>query len=112
MSSASYQEAIVCPECKMTGNVRLKRVAPKQAGLPRGTMVHSVYCENKLCSWYNTAWMIQVNPDGSVPAPRDHRGEPKIYEGFQGHDEMARRIIERAEQENKLSLRPGGEVRG
>jgi hypothetical protein len=42
--------------------------------------------------WYNTPYIVQVNPDGSIPQPRDHRGEQKVYEGFESHDALARDI--------------------
>ncbi|MCA9340704.1 MAG: hypothetical protein KDA17_07340 [Candidatus Saccharibacteria bacterium] len=66
MSETTYEEACRCPKCKHPGEGRIKRPAPREAGLKHGTMIHQVYCVHELCPWYNTAWMIQVNADGSV----------------------------------------------
>ena len=109
MANEGYQEATRCPECKEPGNVRVKRPAPPQAGLPRGTTVHVVYCENKRCEWFNTSWLVQVNPDGSIPVPRDHTGEPKLYQGFEEHAAMAQRVIDQVEANS--DTKPGLEFR-
>lgn len=66
------------------------------------------YCVNKKCSWYNTPWMVQVNPDGTVPDKKDHTGEPKVYQGFEGHDEQAQRLINQITLQNEMTKKPGG----
>ena len=106
--SSSYEEAIRCPECGQPGDDKVKRPAPPQAELPAGTMIHVVYCMNKNCGWYSTTWLIQVNPDGTIPDKKDHTGEQKIYGGFENHDVEAQRIINQLTIQNEMTTRPGG----
>lgn len=82
------------------------------ANLPRGTMIHLIYCETELCPWYNTCWQVQVNPDGSIPYPKDHRGEPKLYANIEGHDQLAAQIRDALELQRLKEIKPGNrEVR-
>lgn len=104
----TYEEACLCPRCSQAGSVRVKNAAPPDAHLPRGTQIHLVYCENKECRWYNTPWTVQVNADGSVPAPRDHTKEPKLYAGFEGHDRQAEEIVKALKKNAELETNPGG----
>jgi hypothetical protein len=90
----TYQEAITCPKCGKPGNVRKREPVPRSANLPHGTQLHTAYCETPLCPWEGLVCrLVQVNPDGSIPPPQDHRGKPKVYEHFEGHDQMARDIM-------------------
>lgn len=109
MSDTTYEEATRCPKCGQPGNVRVKKRA---AGVrTRGAMVHLVYCEHTLCAWYNTCWAVQVNPDGTVPPPKDHRGEAKVYVGFENHDREAREIQAMLDRQVQAELRGDGEIR-
>lgn len=115
MSDNTYEEATRCPKCGQPGNVRRKTAPPKGAGLKPGTMIHHVYCEHELCPWYDTTWMVQVNPDGSVPPPTNHRGSAKIYQGFENHDQMARDINASLEAQRRREVSPekdDHEIRG
>lgn len=113
---STYEEATRCPKCSLPGEVKIKRPAPADAHLPRGTEIHTVYCKTTLCPWYNTCWIVQVNPDGSVPPPKNHTREPKVYSGIEGHDELAAQLIAgiKAERERSQLPRddPRHEVRG
>jgi hypothetical protein len=71
-------------------------------------MAHTIYCRQKLCPWEDTCWIVQVNPDGSVPAPRDHAGEAKVYIGFETHDQEARDLRRALELEKQRSTQEGG----
>jgi len=62
---ASYEEATRCPKCGNTGELVSKH--PAGTDLPRGTMAHVLMCKTELCRWYNTTWLVQVNPDNTVP---------------------------------------------
>lgn len=104
---STYEEATRCPKCGKPGNVRSQRKAPNV----RGAMLHIVYCENPLCRWDQQCWMVQVNADGSVPPPSDHRNEPKVYVGFENHDELARRIIASLEAQLETETSGNGEIR-
>jgi hypothetical protein len=101
----TFEEAKRCPKCNQPGEDRATRPAP---GLVRGTTLHVIYCVTKLCPWFETSWFVQVNPDGSVPAPKNHSGEPKIYSGFEGHDEYAEKLLAAAKAMNEASMQEGG----
>ena len=102
MSDSTYEEAKRCPKCSQPGEVGPIYPAPEQARLPKGTTIHVVYCRNKLCTWFDTAWNVQVNPDGSVPPPKNHRGEPKLYAGVKDHDTLADRIVRGMQEQLRL----------
>jgi hypothetical protein len=115
MSDSTYEEAVRCPKCRQPGDVQVKRGAPKEARLPVGTMLHTVYCMNQVCPWFETCWMIQVNRDGTVPPPKDHRGGKKVYQGFEGHDDLAKQIVAGLEAQQRAETDPDvgkHEIRG
>ena len=102
---ASFEDAKQCPKCKQPGEEVGTRPAPK--GATKGSKLVTIKCKNERCVWFDTIWYVQLNPDGSVPEPKDHRGEPKLYEGFEGHDELARQISDALEAERILSQQHG-----
>lgn len=108
----TYEETKICPKCGQTGEVRSQIAAPKEAGMKPGTTIHFIYCVTKLCRWYNTPWEVQVNPDGSVPAPRNHalRKDQKIYHGFDDHDERANQIIAALKANSELETTGDAEL--
>jgi hypothetical protein len=53
-------------------------------GAPRGTVVHIIECQNERCQGHKDRWLVQTNPDGSVPTPGE-RG-PKAFGGLPGND--------------------------
>lgn len=105
---STYEEATRCPKCGNPGEVRSKRPAPKDANLKPGTTIQHVYCTSQLCTWYNTAWLIQVNPDGSVPPPRNHTGKDKLFSRDPSADEMAKRVREAIDAQIALETEAGG----
>lgn len=34
---------------------------------------YSITCRNEICRWFNINWLVDVNPDGSVPVARPHK---------------------------------------
>lgn len=101
---STYEEAKRCPKCSKPGEVRKKTTVP---GKP-GAYVHVIYCVTELCPWYNTPWLVQVNADGSIPPPQDHSRAPKIYQGFENHDQIARDIVASLEAQKRLETERGG----
>lgn len=108
----TYETATRCPKCDHPGNVRIKEAAPRSANLKLGTQLHTVYCENRACKWFDTCWYVQVNSDGSIPLPKNHRGESKIYANFEGHDQAARDLVASLEAAELAQRTPGAELRG
>lgn len=87
MANATWQEAIQCPKCGLTGEHMPKesqQVSIRDGdgnrirGVTPGAKLHKIYCRNTRCKWLNTNWTVQVNPDGSIPEPDTHR-RPRQY---------------------------------
>lgn len=108
MAETTFEMAKKCPKCNKPGEDRRTTLAK---GMKPGTTVHHIYCASVLCPWYNTPWMVQVNPDGSVPPPTNHTGREKVYEGFKGHDEEATALIDELKRASKRQEEPGYEIR-
>lgn len=65
----TFEEAQRCPECKEPGDDRIEQTLAIGSG-----KMHFIYCVNERCEWFNTAWMVQVLPDGTIPErPKDSR---------------------------------------
>jgi hypothetical protein len=112
-TTPTYEEAIKCPKCKNPGEV--KKVQPLKGRTPKGgigSKLHHVYCKSVLCPWYDTLYFVQVNADGSVPPPTNHTGSPKLYQGFEGHDQEANRLLDTLKRNAQRETEPGAEIRG
>jgi hypothetical protein len=70
---ASFEEARACPKCAVSGEVNGARNIPRSRD-----RLMTIWCRNARCQWYNTSWVVQQRPDGSVPDP-DPRGHIKDY---------------------------------
>lgn len=111
-NESQYEEAKRCPKCGQPGEVRKIEPAPRSANLPAGTKIHTVYCQSTLCPWSGEVCrLIQVNPDGSIPPPQNHTRSQKLYHGFEGHDEEAKRIVDNLRRQQEASTQPGTEIR-
>jgi hypothetical protein len=115
MAYGTWDEASVCPRCGLTGerDPRPKRVKARGAdgkriiGVTEGAMIHTLYCRNSRCRWFNTPWEVQVNPDGTIPDPNARRRKQ-----FDRPDPaIAELMRNRAQSIQEATLRPGGEVR-
>ncbi|SRR6266498_3320825 len=108
MPDSTYEAACRCPKCKLPGEVVSK--VPAKGSTRPGSTLHTVFCRNDKCVWHNTTWLVQVHPDGTV-REYDHRGEPKVYEGFEGHDEAAERLMASLQRQQEAETKPGAEIR-
>jgi hypothetical protein len=70
---ATFEEAQRCPKCTLPGEARTPILVPDKPGYK----VVTCTCRNKHCRWFNTGWAIQINPDGSVPEPRQRQPEDR-----------------------------------
>lgn len=107
-TATTYEEAKLCPKCGKPGE-ETKSISVR--GMARGTTAKTIYCRTNLCPWENTPWMVQVNPDGSIPPPQDHTGRPKMYSGFEGHDGQAEELIRRLKVAAKAETEKGTEIK-
>jgi hypothetical protein len=104
--STTFEEAKLCPKCGNPGDDRKKTFERNSRG--RLVEVHLIYCTTKLCRWHNTAWVVQVNEDGTIPEAYQQLGDkqyPKISQ------ESATRIEENILRQLEAETKPGGEVR-
>ena len=56
----TFEEASRCPKCDNPGEQKEKRA----------DRTHDLYiftCQNKVCLWYQTDWVVQRNSDGTIP---------------------------------------------
>jgi hypothetical protein len=103
-TETSWEEATRCPKCGHPG-----KDEGWKPGKRRGVKVHSIRCEStELCPWYNTTWLVQVNEDGTIPAPYSQLG-PKQYQAIS--DESMSRLNDAIDRQLKAETSGEGEVR-
>ena len=62
--AGTLEQAARCPKCDEAGDIG-SRMHSNQPGID----VIGITCRNEACSWYETGWIVTVNPDGSIPDP-------------------------------------------
>lgn len=95
MSTISLEEAQRCPRCSMPGEETQVMPHPER---PR-IKVHIVFCRNERCKWHNTSWVIQENPDGTIPVRK--AGQKEFVPMSPGAESMARAYLEQTEEDLK-----------
>ncbi len=58
---ATLEEAKICPRCSEPGRLS------HEHKFRSGKKVITFMCDNERCRWYSTGWLVQVNPDGTIP---------------------------------------------
>jgi hypothetical protein len=106
MTETTYEEAKKCPKCGQPGDVR--QVKPSRNNRGEEVEVHMVYCVTVLCTWHETAWVVQVNKDGSIPPAYQGLGQ-KQYPTIS--QESASRIEDNIRRQLEAETRPGSEIR-
>src|SRR5688572_16160166 len=101
--STSYDEAICCPRCSLSGDHVTGEDRVVRSGPNRGSKLLKVYCRNERCRWFNTSWAIQVRPDGTIPDALLHRNKqfPELPKWGAG-------VVEGLERQIALETQPGG----
>jgi hypothetical protein len=63
--TTTVDEAKRCPKCQHPG----KQVASRYTVNAKRARVSvlTFECETEVCPWFETTWIVQVNPDGTVP---------------------------------------------
>jgi len=89
MSEVRLEDAKRCPKCKEIGELHLNRKNRD------GSKSFDVTCHNDRCPWFNTKWVIDTNPDGSVPEPSTNRRKayPAIPDRTEAIQETVDRIV-------------------
>lgn len=60
MADTTFEMASRCPKCAAPGKVMLV------TSIPQGK-VHTFECANERCERTGERWIVQTNPDGSIP---------------------------------------------
>lgn len=108
MSSPSYEDASRCPRCDIPGDHTSSTPAKNSRGKP--VSIHMFYCRNENCRWFNTSWIVQVNPDGTIPDPNSDRGvmHEKAFPKMPAISGDEERIIKAVERQVAQETQPGG----
>lgn len=103
----SFEEAKRCPKCELPGeDMGATPKTSPNTGKP--VKVHTIFCRNDVCKWFNTSWIVQVNDDGTIPEPYSQLGRkqfPAVSE------ESATRIRENIEAQLRAETQGGAEIR-
>jgi hypothetical protein len=67
MDQATFADRQKCPKCQIPGESILATVHRDRA------KTYSITCHNDRCSWFQINWLVDVNPDGSLPVVRPHK---------------------------------------
>jgi hypothetical protein len=95
------EEASRCPTCKEPGR---HAGTQRPQGLPRGTTVKVMTCDNKRCVQVGENWLIQVNPDGTIP--QLSRKGPKTFAMPGRHSILAQRARDELRLIEFMTLHP------
>lgn len=102
-TGTTWEEASRCPRCAKPGKDQ-----GWKPGRRRGVKVHTIRCETKLCPWYDSTWLVQVNDDGTIPRPYSQLG-PKQYNPIS--QESLSRLEEAMARQLKAETSGEGEIR-
>lgn len=102
MADTTYEEAARCPKCEEPG----QEVAAETRTIRGGAQLRTIYCRNSRCAWCNTPWVVQVNPDGTVPPPTTDR--QKSFPKLPDRTEAVQASLERLQNS---TLETGSEIR-
>jgi len=109
-SVTTLELAKACPKCKTPG-MQMSQT-PVSTGpnsdIRPGTTAIIFKCMNGTCTWYETTWVVQVNPDGTVPIPHRKDKQFPISETF---FERGKALVEATERQVAAETSEGAEVR-
>lgn len=88
----SYEKAKSCPICGEYGILEATNPGPRF-----GSKVETYLCDNQLCRWYKTGWVVQLNKDGSIPDRRKGTKDfPVMPDSFrQAHEDYLEQLKQR-----------------
>jgi hypothetical protein len=106
LPDTTFEEAKRCPDCKEPGLELHARALGRNPDVTRGAVLHTFQCQNKRCIGFELNWVVQTNPDGTIPQPDPNREKffPKIDPAMQD------RYVESLQRQLKLETSPGTEV--
>jgi hypothetical protein len=101
VTDTTFEEAKRCPSCRNPGR---EASTQRPQDLPRGTKVHVFVCEEDRCERVGERWLVQTNPDGSIPQLR--KG-PKVFSRPRESSAVMVRAREELAITDWLSTHPG-----
>jgi hypothetical protein len=102
MADTTFEEACRCPKCGEPG----QEVAAENRRMRSGAELKQIYCRNARCNWLDTPWVVQVNPDGTIPEPTLDR--QKSFAKLPDRTEAVQRQLQRLQDS---TLETGSEIR-
>jgi hypothetical protein len=96
----TIEEAQRCTTCLFPGRVA-QTMTPGH--LPRGTRVLVVECPNDRCKFYLERWLVQINPNGTIP---EYKRGPKQFDLPGQHSALAVRSREELELIDYMTRHP------
>lgn len=90
MSRTTFEEAKCCPRCDRPGEVTSEHPGE------RDSKVHVIHCRTEGCKWEDSAWIVQVMKDGSIPLRKP--GEKDFTPLTETQKQHARDNLRRHEQ--------------
>lgn len=108
MADTTFEEAKRCPDCKEPGLEIGANKLGLNAEVTRGAVIHTFQCRNERCQGFELNWIVQTNPDGSIPQPDPNRQKffPKIDPSMQD------KYVERLQRDLQMEMTAGTELRG
>lgn len=76
----TLEDAKDCPICNIPG--KLAGTSP----VAGGSKVLTFLCQNERCRWFDTGWIVQVKPDGTIP---ERKSGPKEFASLDVYQKAA-----------------------
>jgi len=96
----TLEETQRCTTCLFPGKV-VQTMRPPH--LPRGAKVLVVACDNNRCKFHEERWLVQVNPDGTIP---EYKKGPKTFDLPGPHTALAGAAREELELIDYMTRHP------
>jgi len=107
--ASSWEDARRCPSDESPGEIVGRRPASRESGAAPGSQLVTLQCKNTRCAYHETPWVVQINPDNTIPDPITDREKffPKLPGG-----QRARDVVDMLTRQVERETKPGGEIRG
>src|SRR5436305_15045216 len=95
----TVDEAARCPKCREVGKV------VRSGRGPQLSTARNYQCENEMCRWFQTGWVVQIKADGTIP---ERSQGDKTFEPLDlAQRQAGQRMIEAIEEEENRPTGPG-----
>jgi hypothetical protein len=107
--NTTYEEAKKCVKCGLPGE-EVSKTPVRSGELPKGTQAAIIYCRTTNCPWQDTSWVVQINPDGSVPMADHSKKQDKQFTGLRPNTPEEKRILNYLNREEEIQRTGEGEI--